>query len=158
MNFLSKQVVFTEVPNEISLSYLITGCPVRCPGCHSKDSWNAKVGRELSREQLISDLKKYDGWLSCVLFMGGEWEKDNLIQLLNICRDFGLKTALYTGLENAEGEILQCLDYLKTGPYRAERGGLDALTTNQKLINVKTGECLNRFFTRPREAYNDTLK
>lgn len=157
MNFLSSQVVFREIPDEVSLSYLITGCSVRCPGCHSKDSWNPKSGQELNGEKLKKDLKKYQGWISCVLFMGGEWEEDNLIQLLKICKEHGFKTALYTGLEMIEENLLKHLDYLKTGPYRPERGGLDSPMTNQKLTNVKTGKCLS-IFLKPREADNDTTQ
>ena len=32
-------VVFSEVPDEISLAISITGCPRRCPGCHSEYLW-----------------------------------------------------------------------------------------------------------------------
>ncbi len=158
MNFLSSQVVFREIPDEVSLSYLVTGCTVRCPDCHSKDSWNSKIGSELNFDQLVKDFKRYEGWISCVLFMGGEWESEKLIHLLKVCREHGLKTALYTGVEKIEKNILNHLDYLKTGPYRRELGGLDSPTTNQKLINVNTGESLNRLFLKPREAYDDTLK
>ncbi len=37
MNYLTRQIVFREIPDEISLSYLITGCSLHCEGCHSVD-------------------------------------------------------------------------------------------------------------------------
>lgn len=131
---------------------------MRCQGCHSKDSWNPKAGDELNHERLVIDINRYAGWITCVLFMGGEWEVKNLIILLNMCRTKGLKTALYTGLDKVDPKLMRYLDYLKTGPYRAEFGGLDVMTTNQKLINVNTGEVLNRYMTMPRGAYDDTFK
>ena len=39
LNYTTEQITFQEVPNEISLSFLIAGCPLKCKGCHSADSW-----------------------------------------------------------------------------------------------------------------------
>lgn len=158
MNYLTKQIVFREVPDEVSLSYLITGCSLRCPGCHSADSWNPKSGQLLTQEILIQEIHKYSGWITCVLFMGGEWEPEVLIPYLRLIRALGLKTALYTGLEDVPSEIKVHLNYLKTGPYRAHLGGLDSPRTNQKLINLETGETLNPMFHSAKEAQYDSLK
>lgn len=158
MNYLSKQIVFREIPDEVSLSYLITGCSLRCPGCHSTDSWNSQNGKLLTHEKLLVEIHKYRGWISCVLFMGGEWEPENLISNLKLVQAMGLRSALYTGLEDVSKEIKSHLDYLKTGPYRLHLGGLDSLNTNQKLINVKTGEILNSMFHTTKEAQYDSIK
>ena len=29
-----------EIPNELSLGFVITGCNVHCPDCHSKHIWD----------------------------------------------------------------------------------------------------------------------
>ena len=84
--------------------------------------------------------------ISCVLFMGGEWEPDNLINLLIISKEMGLKTALYSGLEHIDYDIFEKLDYLKLGPWIKELGGLSSEMTNQKFINVNTSENLNHLF------------
>ena len=147
MNYLSRQILFREIPEEVSLSYLITGCPVRCSDCHSKDSWNLRAGQLLSPDRLRADLAKYSKWITCVLFMGGEWQAEQFLLLLQIVRESGIKTALYTGLEDVGPELKVKLNYLKTGPYRAELGGLDSASTNQKLIEVSSGRSLNYYFS-----------
>ncbi|VEI46772.1 organic radical activating protein [Actinobacillus equuli] len=74
--------------------------------------------------------------------MGGEWLPEQLIPLLSYCKQRGLQTCLYTGLERDElsAELLSQLTYLKTGRWIAERGGLNSLTTNQRFIDLRTGE------------------
>ena len=110
MNYLTKQIVLQEIPDEISLSYLITGCELLCKDCHSADSWNSKLGSPLTSSQFLSDLKKYQDWISCVLFMGGEWQHDELCELLDIAKSFKLKTALYTGQETVCTSLLNKLE------------------------------------------------
>lgn len=80
--------------------------------------------------------------------MGGEWEPDQLINLLKIIRNQKIKTALYTGLDfdQVPDEIIKNLDYLKYGPYIKKLGGLKSEITNQRLINLKTFEVLNKYF------------
>lgn len=148
MRYLSRQVVFQEIPDEISLSYLITGCSLRCQGCHSVDSWSVDAGLELTEEKFISDLKKYTNWATCILFMGGEWHQCELLHFLNIAQNSDFKTALYTGREYVCEEIIKKLDYLKTGPYLPQKGGLSSPLTNQKLVEVKTGRILNELFVK----------
>lgn len=61
-----------------------------------------------------------------------------------------IKTALYTGLEfdDVSVDIRNNLDYLKFGPWIKELGGLQSKTTNQKLLNLNNGECLNHYFIK----------
>ena len=148
MRFSSFQVVFQEIPNEISLAFQIVGCPLRCIGCHSSDLWNSHAGNEMNPTHLAALLEKYRNYITCVLFLGGEWDAGALIQQLDQARSAGFKTALYTGLEFLEvaPEIMQRLDYLKYGAYVADRGPLSSPDTNQKIINLKTNENLNRYF------------
>ena len=82
--------------------------------------------------------------------MGGEWLPEKLILLLKIAQAEGLATCLYTGLEKIELDprILTSRTYLKTGRWIAERGGLNSLTTNQRFVDLRTGECLNSLFIR----------
>ena len=58
MRYYDKQVVFQEVPNEISLAYSITGCKVGCKGCHSAFTWNENTGTELTPLNFAEDLEK----------------------------------------------------------------------------------------------------
>jgi anaerobic ribonucleoside-triphosphate reductase activating protein len=146
MRYFKKDIVFQEVPGEISLCFFISGCPLRCKGCHSWFTWNEETGTFLNTNDYVEELQKYTGAVSCVLFMGGEWHGPTLLHFLTIARQMGLKTCLYTGLESVPDNIKQQLTYLKTGPWIAERGGLENPETNQRMILVQTGECLNQSF------------
>lgn len=174
MNYTTEQITFQEVPNEISLSFLIAGCPLKCKGCHSADSWRAtseaseaikskihpinnNVQNQLTTEHLENRIKQYQDMISCVLFLGGEWKIKQLIELLQTVKNTNpsLKTCLYTGLEldeivelieqeiNEKVEIgwkyifdNNLLDYLKTGRWIRELGGLDNKKTNQQFYKV----------------------
>lgn len=150
IRFFSEQVVWQEVPNETSLAFLICGCPLKCKGCHSAESWKTTSGQILTENYLIHKLKQYQGLLSCVLFMGGEWHADQLLALLKCVKAERLNTCLYTGLEYDEvpTNLLGELTYIKTGRWIAERGGLNSLTTNQRFIDLRTGENLNHLFIK----------
>lgn len=156
MKYTSRHIVFQEIPNEISLSYLISGCKLKCEGCHSKDSWPASAGTVLTLEKLQKDLTQYQNFISCVLFMGGEWHERELIEYLQAVRRFSKKTALYTGELQISRELEMHLDYLKVGPYIKEKGGLNSPITNQKLIDIKSGRNLNRYFHQEGESHDLT--
>lgn len=143
------QVSLAEIPTEVSLTFLITGCPLSCKGCHSKEFRNRKRGTELTPDILRAALSAQSGYLTCVLFLGGEWEPENLITLLRIVQEeYGLKTALYTGRERVSNRMLKHLDYIKVGKYIERLGGLEERTTNQRLIEVKTNTDLTHKFWR----------
>ena len=72
MRYLNYQVVFKEVPDEVTLSINITNCPYRCPGCHSP-YLQEDVGEELTFETLSYLIEKNKG-ITCVCFMGGRQE------------------------------------------------------------------------------------
>ena len=151
LRFTREEIVWQEVPNEVSLAFLLSGCPLRCVGCHSADSWKAGLGEALSVDYLRERLRRYAGLLTCVLFLGGEWQPENLLALLRVARDeFGLKTCLYTGLEREEVPpmLLPELSFLKTGRWLPERGGLDNPNTNQRFTDLQTGEDLTALFWR----------
>ncbi|MDG6267027.1 anaerobic ribonucleoside-triphosphate reductase activating protein [Glaesserella parasuis] len=153
LRFISEQIVWQEVPNETSLAFLISGCPLGCKGCHSIESWKLGSGQILSEIYLQQRLAQYQGLISCVLFMGGEWLPELLLQRLQLVRQSGLKTCLYTGLELEQlpQEILAMLDYVKTGRWIAELGGLNCITTNQRFINLQTAEVLNAHFRQDKQ-------
>lgn len=145
MRYTDLTVVLQEIPGEISLALTITGCNLRCEGCHSKHTWNKNRGDLLTPEVFVSMLTKYDGMITCVVFFGGEWYETELIQLLQYAQSKNLKTALYTGLDDVSPEIKAHLTFLKVGPYKKENGGLASTATNQRLYNVITGETLNTY-------------
>lgn len=150
--FLSQDILFKEVPGHVALSYLITGCPQGCHGCHSPDSWDGSRGIPLSATFLQQQLLQLLPNVSCVLFMGGEWRPAALIELLRCCKTLGVATALYSGLEQCPLALLPYLDFVKLGPWRAELGGLASPRTNQRLFDLQRGLCLNPLFWEPAES------
>jgi len=148
MNYSDIQIVLQEIPGEISICFTITGCKLHCEGCHSPYLWKEGSGEKLLNEKYLKTLKKYKGFASCVLFMGGEWHQQELVKKLRRAKEMGYKTGLYTGLESIDKEILEELTWLKTGAWIQKQGGLDRETTNQKFIEVKTKTILNHLFIK----------
>jgi anaerobic ribonucleoside-triphosphate reductase activating protein len=147
MKYKAVQTTFSEVPNEVSLTFLISGCPIGCDGCHSDDAWDGK-GIELNIKVLSEFINKYEFLITTVCFLGGEWEKENLIKLLDLVKSRGLKTCLYTGLDKVHPRIEERLDFIKTGKWIEELGGLDSKRTNQKFIELATKRDLTSSFLK----------
>lgn len=117
-------------------------------GCHSSDSWNAHKGEELTEIKLKDDLRKFQRGITCVLFMGGDWDVLALNRLLLVVKDFGLKTALYSGADDVHSDLKSNLDYIKLGSYQKQLGGLESLETNQVLWHWPSQTKLNFYFTQ----------
>lgn len=148
MNYAEIDIVLQEVPGEISICFSITGCKIKCKGCHSPYLWSEQYGKELTKKLFVSTLIKYKNFASCVLFMGGEWCKDELLELLKISKKMGYKTCLYSGEESVCKSLKEQLTWLKIGPWITEKGGLCSSTTNQQFIEVKTNKNLNHIFIK----------
>jgi anaerobic ribonucleoside-triphosphate reductase activating protein len=146
MRFSDVTVVLQEVPNEVSLCFTVTGCKMSCVGCHSPYLWKEGSGQILTTELYNELLLKYKGLVSCVLFMGGEWYENELVNFLKLAKEEGLKTCLYTGLDKVSLDIKNELTYLKCGSWVNELGGLNSPKTNQRFIEVKTQKVLNELF------------
>ena len=68
MKYMTAGVVFTEIPDEITLELGISNCPYRCEGCHSP-FLQADVGVELTWIKLKEMLETNKGLISCILFL-----------------------------------------------------------------------------------------
>ena len=152
LQYYSKAVVFQEVPDEISLSFSIAGCPFNCEGCSWKNSdiFKKVKSKPLDDSLYTKYLNKYKGYVSCVCFLGGDWESNDLINKLSIAKNNGLKTCLYTGnnIDNINKNVLDKLDYIKVGAYNKKLGGLRSKNTNQKMYDLKTKTCINYKFQK----------
>lgn len=148
MNIYNYDVVFQEVPGHISLALYVCGCPLKCPGCHSPELWTEKGGFMLTPELFSSLLDRYQNKADCILFMGGEWHQKELIVFFKEARQRHFKTALYTGQENVPAEIESLVHFLKTGPWRADLGGLSSPTTNQVFRDLTNNTVLNHLFQK----------
>lgn len=136
LKYLGYSIVFQEVPDEVTLAINISGCPHHCEGCHSKYLWEYAGNYIL--DDITNLLKQYDGLITCVCFMGGDQNLNELTLLMKIVQSFKLKTALYTGAcdPTTLGYAMAIpVDYLKYGPYIEKCGGLNKKTTNQVMLN-----------------------
>ena len=140
VKYTDTRVTFSEVPDEVTLCINISGCPCKCEGCHS--AYLAEdVGNGLNPFVLgILVGKNYPG-ITCVSFMGGDAHPEEINELAKLLKQYGLKTAWYSGRQELSSSIdISNFDYIKLGPYIASNGPLDNPNTNQKMYKIKDGE------------------
>lgn len=140
MRYLNYKISLNEIPGKIACCINMTGCPLKCKGCHSPEMQDGSMGIKLTDDLFFELHKKYGSNLDVVCFMGGEWNPDLWVFLASIKQSYRYETALYTGLglHQVPTYITQNLDYLKVGPYIEKFGGLESEHTNQSLIDMKT--------------------
>ena len=143
----SYDIVFQEIPGEVTLALNLSNCPCHCHGCHSPHLWE-DIGEPLDEPLLDALINKYAGLITCVCFMGGDQAPDEVAALAAYIKNtlplregqgVGLKVAWYSGCQR-ELPSLQggdggrpVFDYVKIGPYVESLGGLKSKTTNQRL-------------------------
>ena len=143
LKYYNYDVVFQEVPDEVSLAINLTNCPNHCPDCHSKHLWE-DIGEQLSEDELKRLVEIYRGDITCVLIMGGDASKNEVEALAHyIKHSLNLKVAWYSGRYDKPLNISD-FDYLKFGPYLEEKGGLKSADTNQRYYKVVDGELIDQ--------------
>ena len=140
MKFYNYDIVFQEVPDEVTLAINITHCPNHCTGCHSPHLWE-DIGTELDAETLCAIHAEYAGEVTCICLMGGDADPAAVERLCTyVKQEMGLRSAWWSGRpELPEGIDLSHFDYVKTGPYVEALGGLKSRKTNQRLYRVTGG-------------------
>ena len=135
LKIASFDIVFQEIPGEVTLALNLSNCPCHCPGCHSKHLWE-DIGEELNEELLDGFIARYGSMITCVCFMGGDQAPEEVIRwaeyIKGLSGEAGLKTAWYSGRTSFPRNP-RALDYLKLGPYIESLGGLKSPKTNQRL-------------------------
>lgn len=135
MKYVNECIVFQEVPDEVTLAINISNCPCHCPGCHSKFLWG-DIGTELTNDVLEDMINKYNGEITCVAFMGGDANVNDLMGSARYLKNIhpNLKVAWYSGRTVISTQLNKdYFDYLKLGPYIAHLGPLKSKTTNQRM-------------------------
>lgn len=142
LKFISYAIVFQEVPNETTLAFNISGCPYHCNGCHSQYLWEYRGDNLIENMERI--INKYNGYITCVCFMGGDQNVNELIEALKICKNMGLKTCVYSGASKIAISALQYLDWIKLGRYEERlksdnhiEHGVKLATTNQHMYRIE---------------------
>ena len=134
-------VVFREIPDQICLAINISGCPHRCPGCHSP-YLRENLGEYLTTD-IISSLIKRNYGITCILFMGGDADKEHLKRLALYASSLGLLVAWYSGEDSLDiDHYKNWFDYIKVGSYKKDLGPLNSKTTNQRLYKVNSRDTL----------------
>lgn len=129
------QVVFREIPDEITLAINISNCTHHCEGCHSP-YLRDNIGKELTEKELDRLLEKNTG-ITCLCFMGEGNDPEALKTLISHLRqtlDKTIAIGLYTGADDVKDDFYwENLDYIKIGHYDSKRGPIDNKNTNQRL-------------------------
>lgn len=141
MTLAGIDVVLQEVPGEVSLAVALAGCPNNCKDCHSPwlQARNIEVDGGVVDPAIVgSALDKYQGLVTCLLLLGGEWDARMASALLDEALARKLHTAMYAGTDVVPFEIRLRLTYLKTGRWNPALGGLGTMGTNQVLVDLRT--------------------
>lgn len=137
MKYTDIQVVFRELPDEITLAINISGCPLRCEGCHSP-YLRDDIGTVLTEEILRRLINSHPG-ITAICFMGGDAypvEINAMAQWLKWHYP-SFHVGWYSGRNELPPDIeLSHFNYIKLGPYIPVSGGLDSPDTNQHLYEV----------------------
>lgn len=152
MKYYNYDIVFQEVPNEVTLAINISNCPNRCEACHSPHLWE-DVGVILDENELDVILSRYADDITCVCFMGGDGSKDEVEKLAaHVRKTTGLKVAWYSGRYDKPLNINN-FDYIKLGPFIPDKGGLKSKDTNQRFFKV-----INKNLIDITEIFTDKIK
>ena len=153
LKYLNSDIVFQEIPDEVALAINLTGCPCRCPGCHSQYLWG-DVGEPLTEKALDDMIAKCHDNITCVALMGGDAIPAEVNRMMRHLRTKHgtLRTAWYSGRSLlSPAAHLDNFDYIKLGPYLAHLGALKSQRTNQRLYKVVGGkmhDITSRFWRR----------
>lgn len=143
LRFHNYDIVFREIPGEVTLAINITNCPNGCKGCHSPYLMK-NTGCVLNEETLSDLLGKYGKSITCVCFMGGDADPqdvDSLAAYLQKTTSKRIKTGWYSGKSTLSSDCsLNHFNYIKLGPYIESLGGLDSPDTNQRFFRIENGK------------------
>ncbi len=139
LKYTDYDIVFQEIPNEVTLAINLSNCPHNCKGCHSPQLM-LDIGNNLTEEVITQLLKKYGSLITCICFMGGDASPTSVEDLANFIKTTTsgkIKTAWYSGEEKLKPERkINNFDFIKLGPYREDLGGLSSKNTNQRLYKI----------------------
>lgn len=125
----------------------VSGCPIRCKGCHNKQLWDINSGIEMSVKEICDSLNIDDFNIS---ILGGEpmMQYDGILQLCKLIKEqYPHKTIwLWSGytiddIKDKYSEILHYVDVIVDGPFLEQFATPNLLwrgSTNQHIIETKT--------------------
>ncbi len=140
IKYTNYDIVFQEIPNETTLAINLSNCPHKCSMCHSPELWQ-NIGTRLTITELSKIINLYKDNITCVCLMGGDNDEESILELMMYMslNYTDLKTAWYSGNNKISNNVLDEIyffDYIKIGPYIAEKGPLNSKHTNQRMYQV----------------------
>ncbi|MDR0755263.1 MAG: anaerobic ribonucleoside-triphosphate reductase activating protein [Prevotellaceae bacterium] len=140
LRYVNFDIVFQEIPNEVTLAVNISNCPNNCEGCHSP-YLREDTGEMLNENLIAAWIEKYGKAITCICFMGGDAEPcevERLAAFIHAFTDRKIKTGWYSGQASLPDGISPAnFNYIKLGAYFNHLGGLNKPTTNQRLYIVE---------------------
>lgn len=134
------------------VSLWVSGCSIRCPGCHNECAWDFSYGKEFTKEteDYILELLKPD-YINGLSVLGGEpLDQDGtLVEFLKrVKTEMSDKTIwLYTGyVVSMDGifgpriDLMDDIDVIVDGPFVEDLKSLNLQfrgSSNQRIIDVK---------------------
>jgi pyruvate-formate lyase-activating enzyme len=95
-----------DYPGQATTTIFLSGCNVKCKGCHNKQLWERK--NETGINEIIGKID----WdmISAVTISGGEPldQEEAIIELAKIIKKKGKKVSLHT---SGKGNLLKVLEY-----------------------------------------------
>ena len=135
LKYVNTDVVFQEIPDEVTLAINISNCPCRCPGCHSHYLWE-DIGLPLNTAAIDDFVSQMGHDITCISFMGGDADPKGVNLLAQYIHEEypQLRVAGYTGRIRIPSIVNKAdFDYIKVGPYIRHLGPLNQETTNQRM-------------------------
>lgn len=136
-------VLSCSMINGSGVRYVIfcQGCGHHCEGCQNPDTWDFNGGKEITVEELASDIRRHQH-IDGITLSGGdpfyqEEECVKLIKLLGLCTNVWVYTGfLYEEIRDRE---LSCLsDVIVDGPFERDKKVEGELygSANQRIIEI----------------------
>ena len=139
LKYYNYDIVFQEIPNEVTLAVNITNCPNRCKGCHSPHL-QKDIGMKFDENLIISFMDEYASAITCFCFMGGDGDPQRVSELANFIQLHypEIKVAWYSGCARLPEKFnYNAFKYIKLGGYEEESGNLKSETSNQHLFEIQ---------------------
>lgn len=129
----------------------VSGCSIRCKGCHNKEAWDFSCGKEFTKNE-ISEILEFvsHSYIKGFSLLGGEpfdQDSDLLVDLLKQLKETYPEKDIWcwTGYEFDQiknRELTEFIDVAVCGPFKLDLRDISANnpwrgSTNQYIVDVK---------------------
>ena len=134
-----------------ALEFYISGCTVKCPGCHNYELWDFNLGKEW--KQFFTDTKieykiaENSSIIDKFVILGGEPLDQDINELKNFLlklKTYKKEIWLFTSYTEIPRDILELVEYVKYGKYDEKlkvnnnlHYGYNLITSNQYITKVQ---------------------